>query len=419
MTQNLFQFLDKSPSAFHATASAIQMLQDAGYQQLDEASHWQLKPGKGYFVTRNQSSVIAFQYHGKTTGGFRLVTGHTDSPAPKLKLAGASFANGSVRVPIQIYGGDIHTSWLDRPLGVAGRIAFLDAKKQPKSALVNINRPVAVIPNLAIHLNHGVNNGLALNPQSQMAALFGGKSVDDLKAELAKAAKQKIDTILDAELFLYDIQPATIVGLDNSLISSPRLDNLTSCHAAVCGLIDAKPTKGITPIIFLADNEEIGSRTPQGANSSYLHTIMDRITLAAKGTQEDTYRALATSALLSIDSAHAIHPNYPEKHDSAYAPKMNQGIVVKHNADFKYTTTSETATRFRALCLKHGIKLQDFVNRSDMPCGSTIGPTCAAELGVPGIDIGSALWAMHSCREIGGLKDHEDLIKAAQVFLSE
>ena len=415
---NLFQFLDKSPSAFHATASTCKILQDAGYQQLDEASHWQLKPGKGYFVTRNQSSVIAFQYHGKTTGGFRLVTGHTDSPAPKLKLAGASFSNGSVRVPIQLYGGDIHTSWLDRPLGVAGRIAFMDAKNQPKTALVNINRPVAVIPNLAIHLNHGANNGLALNPQSQMAALFGGKSIEDLIDEFAKAAKQKITTILDAELFLYDIQPATIVGLDNSLISSPRLDNLTSCHAAICGLLNAKPL-GVTPVIFLADNEEIGSRTPQGAMSTYLHTVMDRITLAAKGTQEDTYRAMAASSMLSIDSAHAIHPNYPEKHDSAYAPKMNQGIVVKHNADFKYATTSESATRFRALCKKHDIKLQDFVNRSDMPCGSTIGPTCAAELGVPGLDIGSALWAMHSCREIGGLKDHDDLIKAAQVFLSE
>ena len=196
------------------------------------------------------------------------------------------------------------------------------------------------------------------------------------------------------------------------------MDNLTSCHAAICGLLDAKP-RGVTPVIFLADNEEIGSRTPQGAMSTYLHTVMDRITLAAKGTQEDTYRAMAASSMLSIDSAHAIHPNYPEKHDSAYAPKMNQGIVVKHNADFKYATTSETATRFRALCKKHGIKLQDFVNRSDMPCGSTIGPTCAAELGVPGIDIGSALWAMHSCREIGGLKDHDDLIKAAQAFLSE
>jgi len=418
MIPNIFQFLDKSPSAFHATATACKILQDAGYQQLDEASHWQLKPGKGYFVTRNQSSVIAFQYHGKTTGGFRLVTGHTDSPAPKLKLAGASFSNGSVRVPIQLYGGDIHTSWLDRPLGVAGRIAFMDAKNQPKTALVNINRPVAVIPNLAIHLNHGANNGLALNPQSQMAALFGGKSIEDLIAEFAKAAKQKITTILDAELFLYDIQPATIVGLDNSLISSPRLDNLTSCHAAICGLLNAKP-RGVTPVIFLADNEEIGSRTPQGAMSTYLHTVMDRITLAAKGTQEDTYRAMAASSMLSIDSAHAIHPNYPEKHDSAYAPKMNQGIVVKHNADFKYATTSESATRFRALCKKHDIKLQDFVNRSDMPCGSTIGPTCAAELGVPGLDIGSALWAMHSCREIGGLKDHDDLIKAAQVFLSE
>ncbi|MBR4370689.1 MAG: M18 family aminopeptidase [Victivallales bacterium] len=418
MIPNIFQFLDKSPSAFHATANACKILQDAGYQQLDEASHWQLKPGKGYFVTRNQSSVIAFQYHGKTTGGFRLVTGHTDSPAPKLKLAGASFSNGSVRVPVQLYGGDIHTSWLDRPLGVAGRIAFLDAKNQPKTALVNINRPVAVIPNLAIHLNHGVNNGLALNPQSQMAALFGGKSIEDLINEFAKAAKQKITTILDAELFLYDIQPATIVGLDNSLISSPRLDNLTSCHAAICGLLDAKP-RGVTPVIFLADNEEIGSRTPQGAMSTYLHTVMDRITLAAKGTQEDTYRAMAASSMLSIDSAHAIHPNYPEKHDSAYAPKMNQGIVVKHNADFKYATTSESATRFRALCKKHGIKLQDFVNRSDMPCGSTIGPMCAAELGVPGLDIGSALWAMHSCREIGGLKDHEDLIKAAQAFLSD
>ena len=418
MIPNIFQFLDKSPSAFHATANACKILQDAGYQQLDEASHWQLKPGKGYFVTRNQSSVIAFQYHGKTTGGFRLVTGHTDSPAPKLKLAGASFSNGSVRVPVQLYGGDIHMSWLDRPLGVAGRIAFLDAKNQPKTALVNINRPVAIIPNLAIHLNHGVNNGLALNPQSQMAVLFGGKSIEDLINEFAKAAKQKITTILDAELFLYDIQPATIVGLDNSLISSPRLDNLTSCHAAICGLLDAKP-RGVTPVIFLADNEEIGSRTPQGAMSTYLHTVMDRITLAAKGTQEDTYRAMAASSMLSIDSAHAIHPNYPEKHDSAYAPKMNQGIVVKHNADFKYATTSETATRFRALCKKHGIKLQDFVNRSDMPCGSTIGPTCAAELGVPGLDIGSALWAMHSCREVGGLKDHDDLIKAAQIFLSE
>ena len=417
MIPNIFQFLDQSPSAFHATANACKILQDAGYQQLDEANHWQLKLGKGYFVTRNQSSVIAFQYHGKTTGGFRLVTGHTDSPAPKLKLAGASFSNGSIRVPVQLYGGDIHTSWLDRPLGVAGRIAFLDEKNQPKTALVNIDRPVAVIPNLAIHLNHGVNNGLALNPQSQMAALFAGKSVEDFTNELAKAAGQTTAKILDAELFLYDIQPATVIGLDNSLISSPRLDNLTSCHAALCGLLNAKP-HGVTPVIFLADNEEIGSRTPQGAMSTYLHTVMDRITLAAKGTQEDTYRAMAASSMLSIDSAHAIHPNYPEKHDSAYAPKMNQGIVIKHNADFKYATTSETATRFRALCQKHGIKLQDFVNRSDMPCGSTIGPTCAAELGVPGIDIGSALWAMHSCREVGGLQDHNDLIEASTAFLS-
>ncbi|MCR4574180.1 MAG: M18 family aminopeptidase [Lentisphaeria bacterium] len=414
---SIFQFLDKSPSAFHAASNACQMLLDAGYQQLDETNHWQLTPGQGYFVTRNQSSVIAFQYQGDTTGGFRLVTAHTDSPAPKLKITGASYSNGSVRVPIQIYGGDIHTSWLDRPLGLAGRIAFLDADNQPKSALININRPVAIIPNLAIHLNHGVNNGVALNPQSQMAALFAGKSVDDFTNELAKAAGQTTAKILDAELFLYDIQPATVIGLDNSLISSPRLDNLTSCHAALCGLLNATPN-GTTPVIFLADNEEIGSRTPQGANSTYLHTVMDRITLAANGTQEDTYRAMAASALLSIDSAHAIHPNYADKHDSAYAPKMNQGIVVKHNADFKYATTSETATRFRALCLKNGIKLQDFVNRSDMPCGSTIGPTCSAELGVPGIDIGSALWAMHSCREVGGLQDHEDLIKAAQAFLS-
>ena len=420
--QQLLAFLDASPTAYHAAANASQFLAENGFALLDEGGEWHLETGHGYMVQRNQSSLLAFRTgtDRRPVGerGFRIVTAHTDSPAPKLKLRGANSLAGQLRIPVEIYGGLIHSSWLDRPLGVAGRVACKDLDGNGIAMkCIDLEFPVAVIPNPAIHLERNINHASEYNPQQHLAALFGRASVDAFLLKICQAARCDLQNLMDMDLFLYDACKATFCGLDNDLVSSPRLDNLTSCHAILNALRQAMPTDNIQ-VAFLADNEEVGSRSPQGAQSSFLRSTLERVALCLGAGPQDFYRLLAHSSLVSADSAHGQHPNYPEKHDGSYAPKLNEGVVIKSNASLNYSSNAETASRFRALCQTYHIPVQDFINRSDMPCGSTIGPMCASLLGIPGIDIGTPLLAMHSCRELGGTDDHLFLIQALTAFLN-
>lgn len=406
---DFISYLNASPTAFHAAAHARARLESAGFQALDESGAWSLSSGHGYFVERNQSALIAFRIG---TGrllddGFRLVAAHTDSPAPKLKWRGAAEQAGVLRIPVEAYGGMLQSTWFDRPLRVAGRIAIHSAGT-PRWLLVSSKRPLAVIPSLAIHFNRDANQSNVINAQQHLAAIFGSGSFRDVLTELGVAPG---DDVLDAELFLADAQPAERCGLQQELICSPRLDNLSSCHAALDALL-ATAAPAATPVVFLADNEEVGSETPQGAASAFWRDVLERIGLCQAPGRENFFRALSRSFLLSLDAAHALHPNYPEKHDPAFAPIINHGIAIKANASFRYSTTAVSSALFRQLCQNHGIPCQNYINRSDLPCGSTVGPACAARLGVSGVDVGVPLWGMHSIRETAGLSDQLALNQA-------
>ncbi|MDD4537849.1 MAG: M18 family aminopeptidase [Lentisphaeria bacterium] len=412
----LMAYLDASPTAYHATANARARLEQAGFTALDEGAAWSPQAGCGYFVERNQSALIAFRVGtgSLAADGFRLVAAHTDSPAPKLKWRGAAERSGVLRIPVESYGGMLQSTWFDRPLAIAGRIALKAADGGIRWQLVLSSRPLAIIPSLAIHLNRDVNQGAAINVQQHLAALGGACSFADILKELCGATPAEL---LDADLFLADCQPATLCGVNQDIISASRLDNLCSCQAALDALI-AAPSAAATPVIFLADNEEVGSETAQGAASAFWRDTLERLCLTqSNGDRETIFRALSRSFLLSLDAAHAVHPNYEEKHDPAYAPVLNRGVVIKNNASFRYSSTAVSSALFRQLCRDQGIAHQDFINRSDQPCGSTVGPTCAARLGVKAVDVGIPLWAMHSSRESAGVKDQQALTEAvAAIF---
>ncbi len=397
------RFIDASPSVFHATKNVMEYLEQKEFIQLKENQPWALKAGKGYFVARNDSSVIAFTLPKKvkTQMPVRLVTSHLDSPAPRLKMRAIREAAGLTMLPIEIYGGTILNTWLDRPLGIAGRTF---SRKSGAFTLFN-REHAAVIPNLAIHLNRKCNEGEALNPQNDMAAIIDDDSND---SSLPAILGMDENEALISELFLYDDAPAAIIGSSKAIVNAPRLDNLSSSFAALNAIAEAKGSPEIC-ISFFADNEEIGSRTPQGADSSFLKTVITRIMLALGGSLEDTYIAFANSTFISADAAHALHPNHPEKHDPKYAPLMGYGVALKTNVSGRYCTTGPMLEKFIRLADENNIALQLFTNRADMPCGSTVGPTTAAELGIPGIDLGIPMLAMHSARETAALSDIHDL----------
>lgn len=413
----LMAYLDASPTAYHASANARARLEEAGFSALDEGAAWSLAAGRGYFVERNQSALIAFRVGSGclATEGFRLAAAHTDSPAPKLKWRGAAERSGVLRIPVESYGGMLQSSWFDRPLVIAGRVALQAASGGVRWQLVSSSRPLAIIPGLAIHLNREANQGTAINVQQHLAALCGAGSFADILKELCGA---RLEELLDADLFLADCQPATLCGINQDILSAPRLDNLCSCQALLDALI-AAPLTAATSVIFLADNEEVGSETAQGAASAFWRDTLERLCLTQGDADHETiFRALSRSFLLSVDAAHAVHPNYEEKHDPAYAPQLNRGVVIKNNASFRYSSTAVSSALFRQLCRDKGIPAQDFINRSDQPCGSTVGPTCAARLGVKAVDIGVPLWAMHSCRESAGVKDQQALVEAVAALFA-
>ncbi|MCK5672788.1 MAG: M18 family aminopeptidase [Spirochaetales bacterium] len=405
--KDLQQFIKKSPSSYQASASIINELKANGFKCLDEKNNWELKPGGSYYLSRNMSSVIAFRLgQGDLSQfGFMIAGAHTDSPSLKLKTEGGSWKNGAARVSTEAYGSPIVSSWLDRELSVAGVVTVFREGVWSRK-LFNYEKPIVIIPNLAIHMNKEINKGFEYNKQNHLQAVLGiGKSDQNpLKSLVSDHLKVDPKEIGEMDLFLYDQGEGLFLG--DEYFVAPRIDNLAMCHSVLSSLISSKVAEATQVGVFY-DNEEIGSLTYQGANSSFLSEILERIVLSVtKNSKEDYFRAKAVSFLISADGAHAVHPNFSDKHDPDYAPQLNKGPVIKLNAAFKYATSSETSLIFQRLCDELSVPFQKFVGRSDIPSGSTIGAISAANLGIRTVDVGNPMWAMHSIRETYGMRDH-------------
>ncbi len=420
LIQGLLDFLNASPTPFHATASLAMRLEAAGYRHLDERAPWHTEAGGRYYVTRNDSSIIAFKLGKRPAvdGGIRLVGAHTDSPCLRVKPNPELQRQGFFQLGVEVYGGALLAPWFDRDLSLAGRVTYRrDGKVE--SQLIDFYQPIAVIPSLAIHLNREANQGWAINPQNELPpilAQLASSETADFRALLAEQLAMEHDfnpdAVLDYELSFYDTQSAAIVGLNQDFIASARLDNLLSCYAGLQALIDANDEE--TCVLVCTDHEEVGSCSACGADGPFLEQVLRRVL-----PEGDAFvRAIQRSLLVSADNAHGVHPNYADKHDGNHGPKLNAGPVIKINSNQRYATNSETAGFFRHLCLENEVPVQSFVVRSDMGCGSTIGPLTASQLGVRTVDIGLPTFAMHSIRELAGSHDLDHLVKVLTAFYS-
>ncbi|WP_339512869.1 M18 family aminopeptidase [Pseudomonas sp. RL_15y_Pfl2_60] len=420
LNQGLIDFLKASPTPFHATSNLALRLEAAGFQRLDERDTWHTEAGGQYYVTRNDSAIIAFKVGKRplTEAGIRLVGAHTDSPCLRVKPHPELQRHGFFQLGVEIYGGALLAPWFDRDLSLAGRVTFRrDGKVE--SQLINFELPIAVIPNLAIHLNREANSGWEINKQTEMppilAQVAGTEPVDFralLANQLALEHSLNADAVLDYELSFYDTQPAAVIGLNRDFIAGARLDNLLSCYAGLQALLSAGEAE--TCVLVCTDHEEIGSSSACGADGPMLEQVLRRVI----PQDQDFVRTIQRSLLVSADNAHGIHPNYPDKHDENHGPKLNAGPVIKINSNQRYATNSETAGFFRHLCLENEVPVQSFVVRSDMACGSTIGPITASQLGVRTVDIGLPTFAMHSIRELAGSHDLAHLVKVLSAFYS-
>jgi aspartyl aminopeptidase len=418
LNQGLIDFLKAAPTPFHATASLAQRLQAAGFERLDERLSWEVEAGGRYYVTRNDSSIIAIQLGQQSPleAGLRLVGAHTDSPCLRVKPNPELHKQGFWQLGVEVYGGALLAPWFDRDLSLAGRVTFRrDGKVE--SQLIDFRKAIACIPNLAIHLNREANQGWAINPQTelppilaQMASEDGGDFRALLAEQLSLEHDLNADAVLDYELSFYDTQSAAVIGLNDDFIAGARLDNLLSCYAGLQALLNAGSEQ--TCVLVCTDHEEVGSSSACGADGPMLEQVLQRLLPAGDGFA----RCMQKSLLVSADNAHAVHPNYADKHDGNHGPKLNAGPVIKINSNQRYATNSETAGFFRHLCLENEVPVQSFVTRSDMGCGSTIGPITASRLGVPTVDIGLPTFAMHSIRELAGSHDLAHLVKVLSAF---
>ena len=414
--QSLLEFIDRSPTPFHAVQEITSTLSNKDFIEIKETDAWRLKPNGRYFLTRNDSSLIAFVVGSKPE--FKIIGAHTDSPNLRLKPQAVYAKNGYLQLGVEVYGGVLLSTWTDRDLSLAGRVV-LAGKKNPSTKLVRFKQALLRIPQLAIHLNRNVNKkGLILNEQNHLPPIFSmqNKSAPDevLKKMVARELKCKPVNIMGLDLSLYDTQPGTLAGAEREFIFSGRLDNLASCHSAMHALTESTMKDPATRVIAFYDHEEVGSESAQGAGSPFLKDVLERIILSEK--REGFLRAMANSFFISADMAHAIHPNYSEMHDNQHMPIINGGPVIKSNAGQRYATDAMSSVWFESLCKKAGIPVQKFVVRSDLGCGSTIGPITAANLGVRTVDIGNPMLSMHSIREMAGANDHELLIRAFKEF---
>lgn len=423
MIQSLISFLNNSPCNFLAVKSVSDLLENAGFSQLDQREKWNLVPGGKYYVIQNSSAIFPFVVG--TEGiepGFKIVSAHSDSPGFRIKPHPEMLTEGGIlKINTEVYGGPILYTWFDRPLSISGRVILRsDNPLFPRTKLLKIDRPVLTIPHLAIHYNRAVNEGNPLSKQKDMlpvlAILKEQAEKDNYVLRLvARELGENPEDILDFDLTLYDTTPAMTVGVNNEFITSGRLDDLAMVHAAVTSLIASENTS-MTRIAAIFDNEETGSGTKQGADSPVLINILRRINEALGGNEESYARAIASSFMISADNAHALHPNYPEKQDPTNHPVLGGGPVIKINAGCKYMTDADSAAVFQAICDRANVPCQYFVNHSDVAGGSTLGNKLTAQVPLRGVDMGAPQWAMHSCRETAAVADHEYIIRAFTEF---
>jgi aspartyl aminopeptidase len=422
--QELIDFIYESPTAFHAVDTVKKRLHHCGFIEVREDETWNLKKGGKYFVTKNDSAIAAFVLGigNLEEWGFKIIGAHTDSPTFRIKPAPEMTSEGSyIRLNTEVYGGPILNTWLDRPLGVAGRITVRSENiLYPATKLVNIKRPILIIPNLAIHMNREINKGIELNPQRDTLPLLAHvnerlEAGNYLLNEIAKELKVDVSSIIDFDLYLYEYEKGSIIGLTNEFISSGRLDDLAMVHAGLEALLRA-PAAQATNVLIAFDNEEIGSRTKQGGDSPFLSTVLERVIISQGKGREEFFRSLAKSFMISADLAHAVHPNMGEKHDPVNRPVLNKGPVIKISAKQSYTTDSNSDAVYEEICKKAGVPVQKFVNRSDLAGGSTIGPISSTHLAIRSVDMGTPILAMHSVRELGGVLDHTYVTASFEKF---
>ena len=420
ISRELLSFLDKSPNAFFAVHNMKQMLEDAGFTALKETERWKILPGGSYYVTRNDSALIAFKIpETSDITGFQIMASHCDSPVFKIKPeAEITVENAYVKLNVEKYGGMLCAPWLDRPLSAAGRV-IVRTESGIATRLVNIDRDLLIIPNLAIHMNREVNDGYKFNAQVDMLPLFceAGEEKNRFVKLVAEEAGVGTEQILDMDLYLYSRMKGTFLGPDDEFIASGRLDDLQCAFASLKGILECTPETSVA-VHCVLDNEEVGSGSKQGAAGTFLSDTIRRINLVLGGTEEDLMCRMASSFMVSADNAHAVHPNHADKTDPTNRPVLNHGIVIKYSANQKYTTDAVSGAIFREICRKAGVPYQTFANRSDMIGGSTLGNISQSQLSLSTVDVGLPQLAMHSPFETAGTKDTAYLIRAAQVLFS-
>ena len=414
--KQLFKFIENSPSCFHAIKTITEELKNEGFVEIKEKDTWQIEQGKKYYVTRNLSSVIAFKIPQNDFKSFNIVASHSDSPTFKIKEnAEIEVNNKYVKLNTEKYGGMICSTWFDRPLSIAGRI-LVKENNAVKTHLVNIDKDLVIIPNLAIHMNREVNDGYTYNAQIDMLPLYGdNSSKGSLMKTIAKEVNVEEESILGTDLFLYNRMNGTKIGANEEYISSPRLDDLECAFTSLSAFL-SENTSNSASVYCVFDNEEVGSGTKQGADSTFLYDVLRRINISLGKTEEDYYRLISSSFMVSADNAHALHPNYTDKSDPTNKVYMNDGIVIKYNANQKYTTDAVSASIFKSICDSVDVPYQTFTNRSDILGGSTLGNISNAHVSLNTIDIGLAQLAMHSTYETAGAKDVTYMIDAIKAF---
>ncbi len=420
--KEMMEFVDNSPSSFHAVEQIRKMLEQKDFRELKENTGWELEAGGGFYVVRNDSSVIAFRIPEKGGKGFHIAAAHSDSPAFKVKESPElAVEEHYVRLNTEKYGGMILSTWLDRALSVAGRVAVRE-KGELVTKLVNVDKDLLVIPNVAVHMNRDMNKGVEYNPQTDMLPLYAdcseGRKKDAFMKRVAKAAGVKKEDILGHDLFLYTREKGRFLGENGEFVMSPRLDDLQCAFAAVKAMCDSTPQEYIN-VCAVFDNEEVGSRTRQGADSTFLEDVLFRIGEALGKSRGEYLQLVADSFLISADNAHAVHPNHPEKADPTNRPYLNGGIVLKYHGSQKYATDAVSAAKLKDLCERAHVPCQTYANRSDIPGGSTLGNLSESHVSLAGADIGLPQLAMHSAVETAGAKDTKYAVDMLKVFYGE
>ena len=418
VVQELLHFLNESPSCYHAADWVANTLQEAGYVRLWEQQAWELKTGGRYFVLRGDASLIAFRIPKQDFRGFMISAGHSDSPTYKVREnAEVVSAGNCLLLSVEPYGGMIHRSWMDRPLSVAGRVLVREGERIV-SRLVKVDRDLLVIPSVAIHMDREVNKGTTLKANVDLLPLFGqGKETGAFRRIVAESIGAAPENILTTDLFLYNRAPATLVGAEEEFVASPRLDDLQCVFGCLKGFLAAEECESV-PVLAVFHNEEVGSGTRQGADSTFLQDVLRRVNGALGRSEEEYLTAVANSFQVSADNAHAVHPAHPEYADSQEAPVLNGGVAVKYNAAQHYTTDAVSDAVFRQICTAAGVSVQRYSNRADLPGGSTLGNISTAHVSVHSVDIGLPQLAMHASYEVAGVEDTKALVQIMTEYYS-